>query len=108
MMKHLDECSKPALLYVTPVFPAVSGYGLAMRAGVLLEALSESFSVHLLVIPIYDPGRKKLPDALLPYCHNIDVIPVSEKDRLLARAKGLMRNSNIFNILILIKRIHLL
>lgn len=99
MMNHISDSNKPALLYVTPVFPAVSGYGLAMRAGFLLEALSVSFSVHLLVIPIYDPGRKKLPDDLLPYCHKINVIPVSEKDRIFARARGLVRNSNIINVL---------
>lgn len=98
-MNQLNKCNKPALLFVTPVFPAVSGYGLAMRAGVILEALSVYFSVHLLVIPIYDPGRKKLPEALLPYCHNIDIIPVSEKDRLVARAKRWIYKDNIFSIL---------
>ncbi len=98
-MNQRSESNKPTLLYVTPVFPAVSEYGLAMRAGVILEALSAYFSVHLLVIPIYDPGRKKLSDALLPYCHNIDIIPISEKERLIARAKRWVHKENIFKIL---------
>lgn len=47
------------LLFISPVMPAVSGNGLAMRAGVFLEALSVDHEVTLAVIPVSglaDPG----------------------------------------------------
>jgi glycosyltransferase involved in cell wall biosynthesis len=43
---------KPALLFLSPIMPDVSGNGLAMRAGATLEALAADHQVHLLVIPI--------------------------------------------------------
>src|ERR1700690_1068595 len=43
------------LLYVSPVVPAVTGNGLAMRAGMVLEALAAQHSVSLLVSPLYPP-----------------------------------------------------
>lgn len=39
-------------LLVTPTIPALSGNGLAMRAGMLLDALAEHSRVTLLVIPV--------------------------------------------------------
>src|SRR5271166_1312899 len=42
----------PAALYVTPVMPQARGNGLAMRAGLLLEALAARFDVHLFVVPV--------------------------------------------------------
>ena len=47
---------KPRLLYVSPVVPAMSGNGLAMRAGAILVALARHYAVTLLVAPIYHPG----------------------------------------------------
>jgi glycosyltransferase involved in cell wall biosynthesis len=44
--------SKPALLFLSPIMPDVSGNGLAMRAGATLEALAADHEVHLLVIPV--------------------------------------------------------
>ena len=46
-MKH-----RPAALYVTPVMPQREGNGLAMRAGMLLEALAIRYDVHLFVVPV--------------------------------------------------------
>jgi polysaccharide biosynthesis protein PslH len=43
---------KPALLFLSPIMPAVGGNGLAMRAGATLEALAADYDVHLLVIPL--------------------------------------------------------
>jgi glycosyltransferase involved in cell wall biosynthesis len=40
------------LLFVTPTMPALAGHGLAMRAGVMLEALAADHEVHLLVVPV--------------------------------------------------------
>ena len=46
----------PRLLYVSPVVPAMSGNGLAMRAGAILAALARHYQVTLLVAPLYHPG----------------------------------------------------
>ncbi len=45
--------AKPELLYLSPVVPALTGNGLAMRAGMVLEALSSRHSVSLLVVQLY-------------------------------------------------------
>ena len=39
----------PSLLYVSPIVPGQSGYGFAMRAGMVLQALTECYRVSLLV-----------------------------------------------------------
>jgi glycosyltransferase involved in cell wall biosynthesis len=62
----------PDLLYLTPVMPALTGNGLAMRAGMVLEALAAHYSVWLHVLPLY-PGPGLLPDALKPFCRNVEV-----------------------------------
>ena len=41
------------LLFVSPVLPASSGNGLAMRAGMTLTALAARYDVWLLVVPLY-------------------------------------------------------
>jgi glycosyltransferase involved in cell wall biosynthesis len=43
---------RPPLLFVAPILPAQTGNGLAMRAGVLLDALARDFSVTLLIVPV--------------------------------------------------------
>lgn len=50
-----DRSGYPRLLFLSPIMPAESGNGLAMRAGLTLEALSARFRVHLIVIPISGP-----------------------------------------------------
>lgn len=40
------------LLFVSPIRPALSGNGLAMRAGLFLEALARDYQVTLLIIPV--------------------------------------------------------
>ena len=44
--------AKPNLLFISPVMPALTGNGPAMRAGIMLEALAADHDVHLLVIPV--------------------------------------------------------
>jgi polysaccharide biosynthesis protein PslH len=65
---------KPALLFLSPIMPAVSGNGLAMRAGATLEALAADYEVHLLVIPLAagarSPGR-----AVRRWCARVLVHP---------------------------------
>ncbi len=41
-----------SLLFVTPIRPALAGNGLAMRAGLFLEALAKDHQVTLLIIPV--------------------------------------------------------
>jgi glycosyltransferase involved in cell wall biosynthesis len=47
----------PSLLFVAPILPAETGNGLAMRAGVFLEALARDFAVTLLVVPVAGATR---------------------------------------------------
>jgi len=41
-----------SLLFVTPIRPALTGNGLAMRAGMFLEALARDHRVTLLIVPV--------------------------------------------------------
>src|SRR5262245_64104369 len=45
--------SRRDLLYLSPVMPAVVGNGLAMRAGMVLEALAVDHNVHVMEIPVH-------------------------------------------------------
>ena len=45
-----------SVLYIVPVLPACRGNGLAMRAGLVLQALAGRFDVHLLVVPVAGEG----------------------------------------------------
>jgi polysaccharide biosynthesis protein PslH len=63
------------LLYLSPVIPDVTGNGLAMRAGVVLEALSAQYRVSLLVVPLYAPYGVPIPDAIGALCVRSAVLP---------------------------------
>ncbi len=43
---------RASLLFVAPILPAQAGNGLAMRAGVFLDALARDFHITLLVVPV--------------------------------------------------------
>lgn len=60
--------SKPELLYLSPVVPALDGNGLAMRAGMVLEALAEHYSISLLVVSLYPPFAARVPAAFERLC----------------------------------------
>lgn len=47
-----DPAARMSALFIAPILPAETGNGLAMRAGVFLDALSEDFDVTLLVVPL--------------------------------------------------------
>lgn len=49
---RLGRLERRRLLFVSPTFPASGGNGLAMRAGMFLEALAADHEVHLLVVPV--------------------------------------------------------
>jgi len=70
--------AKPELLFVAPILPAPAGNGLAMRAGMFLDALAQDHAVTLLVIPVAgvlsvrrkacpgpDPGPESIVAAVL-------------------------------------------
>lgn len=46
---------------ITPVVPGPSGYGLRMRAGVLLDALRRIGPVHVVVIPVHGGPPAQIP-----------------------------------------------
>lgn len=48
---------KSKLLFLSPTLPSLSGQGSAMRAGVLLEALSADFDISLVVYDAYSKQR---------------------------------------------------
>jgi polysaccharide biosynthesis protein PslH len=61
---------RPRLLFVSPIVPATTGNGLAMRAGALLEALAADFEVYLLIIPL--AGKADVTcDVLRPLCAEV-------------------------------------
>jgi len=66
--------SKPALLFLSPIMPALGGNGLAMRAGATLEALAADYTVHLLVIPVAGPAGPP-GDEVRRWCARILVHP---------------------------------
>ncbi|MEM8962531.1 MAG: glycosyltransferase [Acidobacteriota bacterium] len=60
-----EQVSKPGALLVTPIWPASSGNGLAMRAGLLLRALARDHRVDVWCIPV-SGGSEALPAARQP------------------------------------------
>ena len=66
--------AKPSLLYISPVIPALTGNGLAMRAGTVLEVLAERYDVHLLVVPLYAPVTPRIPEPLEKLCRRAAIV----------------------------------
>ena len=73
--------------------PAVAGNGLAMRAGMVLEALAVDHDVHLLVIPVHKPfgSPEKASEIVSRWLAGIAVLRLRDHEhplfRLIARAK---------------------
>src|SRR5215471_10703620 len=70
-----EIAEKPELLYVSPVIPALTGNGLAMRAGMVLEALSGLYRVSLLVVPLYLTIGEKIDGRFRDLCERVTIIP---------------------------------
>jgi glycosyltransferase involved in cell wall biosynthesis len=85
--------SLPKLLFVSPVFPDVTGYGLAMRAGAVLEGLSAFCQVYLLVVPIQDPRRAALAPAIQSWYREHRVIRLPKFRRLMLRLGRFAQNA---------------
>lgn len=58
------------MLYITPVVPADTGNGLAMRAASVLRRLARDHDVSLLSIPLYPPGPGQTGDTLPEWVHH--------------------------------------
>jgi len=69
---------KPSLVFMSPVIPGFSGNGLAMRAAHNLRALSEKFSIHLLVIALYGGQAGSPSEEILSHCASWKRINVTE------------------------------
>ena len=65
---------KPSLLYISPVIPALTGNGLAMRAGTVLEVLADHYDVHLLVVPLYASITPRIPEPLGKLCRGVAMV----------------------------------
>ena len=82
---------KRDLLYLSPVIPAISGNGLAMRAGMVLEALAGRHNVNLLTVALYPPFDNALPEFFVRLCRRWTIVRPSEFGRasVFARLTGL-------------------
>jgi glycosyltransferase involved in cell wall biosynthesis len=69
-----DLMTRPSLLYISPVIPAMTGNGLAMRAGVVLEVLAASHDVRLLVAPLYASVTPEIPEPLEKLCRQTAIV----------------------------------
>jgi glycosyltransferase involved in cell wall biosynthesis len=75
----MDRGGEASLLYVSPVVPALTGNGLAMRAAHVLLALARSYRVSLLVAARYgSPAGRSVPAEIAVHCREVVVISVQE------------------------------
>lgn len=88
--------SKPELLYLSPLIPALTGNGLAMRSGMILEALAEHYSISLLVVSLYPSPTVRVPDMFERLCRRSVAIT---RDQFTRRTKSFLPSflSNRFN-----------
>ncbi len=74
----MAQPSRPDLLFLSPVMPARAGNGLAMRAGLLVEALAPLFRVHLHVVELFpSPLAPEDPAWLEQACADVAVQSVA-------------------------------
>jgi glycosyltransferase involved in cell wall biosynthesis len=96
----LQNPKKPSALFVSPTWPNDKGNGLAMRAGVLLEALAADHDVHLLVVPTI-PGAGRAAAAAFAERHARvtvldEVAALDPLFALLARVEGAEARRSLF------------
>lgn len=80
----------PWALFLTPILPAPGGNGLAMRAGVLLEALARDHRVLLWVVPLASGGSDLTPGPWIRRLAKQVVVTMPEEEprwRLISRLK---------------------
>lgn len=82
MHAHEDaQPAKPRLLFITPAFPDTRGNGLAMRAGMWLEALARRYRVALLVVPFVAPSTPAAEAFARAHAESIGVVPPAPPHR---------------------------
>lgn len=69
----MTETECRSLLFICPIMPQRGGNGLAMRAGLMLQALARRFDVHLLVMPV-SGGSVETPDFVRNLTTRVKVI----------------------------------
>lgn len=69
------------MLFVSPVLPALTGGGPAMRAGATLRALADRFRVTLIVTPLVRPPGAPMAEALLACCDRVARLDAGESLR---------------------------
>jgi glycosyltransferase involved in cell wall biosynthesis len=74
-------------LFVTPILPAARGNGLAMRAGVLLDALTTDYDVTVLLVPVAGNGGSE--DFVAARAQRLVVSPLT-LDPLFALSAGVL------------------
>lgn len=75
LLEHVGRSAvtRPRMLYCSPVLPATTGNGLAMRAGTILRALAERYRVSLLVVPLHWSPARMLPPEIAACCQQVIV-----------------------------------
>lgn len=70
---------QPSALFISPVIPAFSGGGLAIRAAYTLQGLAQSHRVSLLVVRlVLTPFGSTVPDDVASLCQEISVTTPAE------------------------------
>lgn len=85
--------AKPDVLYISPVIPALTGNGLAMRAGTVLEVLTERYRVHLLVAPLYASVTPRIPEVFERLCQRAAIVSPRPQRRGWLRHAGAWRET---------------
>lgn len=66
---------QPEVLFVSPVVPAFTGNGLAMRADFMLQALAARCAVSLLAFRLYAGPAEDVPPELRRLCRRVAIAP---------------------------------
>ncbi len=85
--------SRPELLYLSPVVPAFTGNGLAMRAATVLRVLADTHAVSLLVVRLYAPYRTPVPPEVGRLCSRLAVVPGPAATSTQARLRRRLRQA---------------
>jgi hypothetical protein len=72
---------RPRAVFISPVLPSLSGSGLAIRAGVALEALAGAFDVQFVFAPVY--GQVAVPPWVAERTSTTLVLPEATADPFL-------------------------
>jgi len=88
----------PSLLYVCPVIPSTTGNGLAMRSGMVLEALAEYYRVSLLAVPRYVTMERQVPEIFRKRCADVAIVPPYEDSQYRIQQAGRLYGTHSFDI----------